>query len=78
MTLYSMRLVYPDGDWQETEIPLSLNIITDLNGHPLNTPLPTSMMLAYRVFRISTISEIGEEIRCFHLEQLSKNEIENL
>ncbi|MBI9103261.1 MAG: hypothetical protein JEY99_12665 [Spirochaetales bacterium] len=78
MTIHSMRLLYPDGEWQETETPLYINEICDMNGHALRLPYPASMRLIYRVYRISTSIETGEEIRCFHLEQLTMDEIQSL
>lgn len=71
MTLHSERIVFPEGDWQEAPGPLRIGDVVDPNGHRLPLPLPSPRMLAFQVFRISTVQKIGEEIRCYHLEQLS-------
>jgi len=78
MTLHSRRIVFPEGDWQEAPVPLSLEAVVDVNGYPLSLPLPSRRMLAYRVYRISTREEIGEEIRCFHLARLTLEELAEL
>ena len=78
MTLTSHQLVYPDGDTQEIEHRLRINEVVDLNGNPLSPPLPTSRMIAYRVFRISTSTRIGEEIISYYLDLLGRDELEEL
>ncbi len=78
MTLYSRRIIFPDGDWQEAPLPLTIGAVVDVNGYPLSRPPTTGMILAYSVYRISTRIEIGEEIQCFYLEQLSREELEYL
>ena len=70
MTLYSERIVFPEGDWQEAPGPLRIDDVVDPNGNRLPLPLPSPRILAYRVFRISTVEKIGEEIRCYYLERL--------
>jgi hypothetical protein len=76
MTLYSQRILFPEGDWQEAPVPLTLDSVVDINGYPQSRPLPGQRMLVYRVYRISTLQEIGEEIRCYHLIQLDRNELD--
>ena len=78
MTIYSRRIIFPEGDWQEAPVQLSLEDVVDVNGRPLPVPLPSPRMLAYRVFRISTRQEIGEEIRCYYLAQLTPGELSEL
>ncbi|MBN1648594.1 MAG: hypothetical protein JW874_11235 [Spirochaetales bacterium] len=78
MTLYNHYLVYPDGDTQETEIPLTVNMIIDLNGNPLRFPVPDTYIIAYRVYRISTDMKRGEENRLYFLELVPKFELDRL
>ncbi len=78
MTLYNHILVYPDGDTQETEIPLRLNQIVDLNGSPLAFPLPDTRIIAYRIYRISTDIKRGEENKLYFLELVTKPELDSM
>jgi len=73
--LFSRYLVYPDGDRQEISHTLHINEVVDLNGIPLSLPLPTAKILAYRVRKISTREEIGEEITFYHLELLHRDDL---
>jgi hypothetical protein len=75
MTLYTSLLVYPDGGSQEISHRLRINQLVDVNGLPLNPPLPTPRMLAYRVARIATKEERGEVTTFHHLEQLNVEEL---
>jgi hypothetical protein len=78
MHLTTRQIVYPDGDSQEIEHTLSINQLVDINGFPLAPPLPTPRMIVYRVFRISTESLKGEDIIRYYLEQLWRDEMEEL
>ena len=78
MTLYSKRLIYPDGDSQEVEHRLTINQIVDLNGVPLALPLPTDRMIVYRVFKITTDTPRGEEITNYHLELVRRDELQQI
>ena len=75
MTLYTQRLIYPDGETQEIDHHLNINQIVDMNGIPISLPLPTAKMLAYRVCRISTQQERGEEIKNFFLELMTRDDL---
>jgi hypothetical protein len=75
MTLYSKRLIYPEGDIQEVGHRLAINQIVDLNGLPLSLPLPTDRMIVYRVYKITTDVSIGEEVTNYHLELVKRNEL---
>ena len=75
MTIRTKLLCYPDGETQETEIPLRINQVVDLNGNPLPTPLLTVRMIAYRVYKISTHESVGEETTCYHLELLRRSDM---
>ena len=78
MHLTTRRIMYPEGDSREIEHRLSINQLVDLNGFPMASPLPTARMIVYRVFRISTESLKGEDITRYYLEQLRRDELEEL
>jgi len=78
MHLTTRQIIYPGGDSQEIEHILSINQLVDINGFPLAPPLPTTRMIVYRVFRISTESLKGEDIIRYYLEQLWRDEMEEL
>ena len=78
MTLYSKRLIYPEGDIQELEHRLTVNQIVDLNGLPLSLPLSTDRMIVYRVYKITTDTSIGEEVTNYHLEQVKRNDLREI
>jgi hypothetical protein len=50
--------------------------LVDLNGIPLRLPLPTSRMIAYRVYRKSTRVERHEETVSYYVELVSAAELE--
>jgi hypothetical protein len=70
--------MYPEGDSREIGHVLAINQLVDINGFPLTPPLPTPKMIVYRVFRIATESLKGEDIIRYHLEQLLRDELEEL
>jgi hypothetical protein len=74
--LQTYQIVYPDGDSQEIERRLSVNELVDLNGNPLTLPLPTARMIVYRVWRITTRTERRCEETSFHLELVTRPELE--
>jgi hypothetical protein len=78
MHLTTRRIMYPEGDSREIEHRLSINQLVDLNGFPMAAPLPTARMIVYRVFRISTESLKGEDVIRYYLEQLRRDELEEL
>jgi hypothetical protein len=75
MILSTRRLIYPEGDIQEIEHTLSVNQLVDLNGVPLPLPLPTSKMIVYRVFKISTQNTRNEVITNYFLEMMRRDEL---
>ena len=76
---YDVReIVYPEGDRQEISHNLYINQIVDINGYPLDLPIQTSKMIAFKVFRKSTEETRNEVITSFFLEQLSIRELEGL
>ena len=68
-------VVYPEGDTQEINGRLSINQLVDLNGRPLDLPLPTNRMLAFRVAKIKTNEYKGGAETYHFLEQLSAREL---
>lgn len=75
MTIRTNQVVYPDGDTQEIGWQLTINTVVDLNGNPLQLPLPTAKMIAYRVYRKSTREDRGEETTSYYLELLNRDSI---
>ena len=75
MTIYTRLLVYPNGDTQEARVSLRINQIVDLNGYPLDLPLDTVKMIAYRVNKITTCESRGEETTSYHLELVRREEM---
>jgi hypothetical protein len=75
MTLMTQRIIYPEGDVLEIEHRLRINQVVDLNGFPLDLPLPTNKMIAYKVTKVRTQSTRGEEITNYFLELLDRNEL---
>jgi len=79
VTIRSFLLVYQVGDTQEALSPLSINELVDLNGVPLQTPLPTVKMIVYRVYKITKSETKGEEVTRYHLELVRRREmLENI
>jgi len=74
----SRLIVYPEGDEQEIEHALRINELVDLNGFPLPVPLSSPMTIAYRVVKLTTEVHTGEDIVRYHLEQLWRDELEEL
>jgi len=78
MRMNSYYLVYPEGDLQEIDAPLSFDEIVGLNGMPIRLPLATARTLAYRVYRINRKEERGETAHFYFLEQIVGRELESL
>ena len=68
-------IVYPEGDTQEIRGRLMLNQMVDLNGNPLDLPLPTNRMIVFRVAKISTNEYKGGAETYHFLEQVSAREL---
>jgi hypothetical protein len=68
-------IVFPDGDTQEIHNRLRLNQLVDVNGNPINLPLPTNRMVVFRVEKIRTNDYKGGSETFYHLEQLSAAEL---
>ena len=78
MTVHYSFLVYPDGDTQETETPLRIDQLVDVNGNPISGPLPTSRMIVYRVQKITKSEDRGEDITRYYLELVKGDELISL
>ena len=71
-------IVYPEGDSREIEHELRVNQLVDLNGNPLALPLPSTRMIVYRVWKISTRAERHTEQISYHLELVTRPELESV
>ena len=74
----TVLIVYPEGDTREIEHDLRVNQLVDLNGNPLSLPLPTVRMIVYRVWKVSTRTERHEEEVSYHLELVTRPELESV
>ncbi len=68
-------IVFPEGDTQEIPGRLSINEMVDINGNPLDLPLPTHKMIVFRVARIKTNEYKGSSETLHFLEQMSADEL---
>ncbi|MDR1107948.1 MAG: hypothetical protein LBL19_02815 [Spirochaetaceae bacterium] len=75
MFLNEYFIVFPEGDVQEIRGRLSLNEIVDINGTPLDLPLKTNRMIAFRVSRITVHENRGGNETLHLLELLSAEEL---
>jgi len=71
-------VAYPEGDKKEIEHQLTVNQLVDLNGNPISLPLPTSRMIVYRVWKVSTRQERHTEETTYHLELVTRPELESI
>ena len=71
-------IIYPEGDSREIEHELRVNQLVDLNGNPLALPLPSTRMIVYRVWKISTRAERHTEQISYHLELVTRPELESV
>jgi hypothetical protein len=73
----TVSIIYPEGDHREIEHELRVNQLVDLNGNPLPLPLPTTRMIVYRVWKVSTETTVRhEENVWYHLELVTRPELE--
>ena len=72
----TITIVYPEGDTREIEHELRVNQLVDLNGNPLALPLPSARMIVYRVWKVSTQAERHTEELFYHLELVTRPELE--
>jgi hypothetical protein len=73
----TITIVYPEGDSREIEHELAVNQLVDLNGNPLPLPVRNSKMIVYRVWKVSTLAERNTEEVFFHLELVTRPELES-
>jgi hypothetical protein len=74
----TQTIIYPEGDSREIEHGLRVNQLVDLNGNPLPLPLQSAKMIVYRVWKVSTQSERHTEEVFYHLELVTKPELETV
>lgn len=75
MFMTEFFIVYPEGDTQEIKRRLTLNQLVDVNGNPLELPLPTNRMVVFRVEKIKTKDYKGGSETYHFLEQVSASEL---
>ena len=68
-------IVFPEGDTQEIRGRLMINQMVDMNGNPLDLPLPTNRMIVFRVAKIKTNEYKGGSETYHFLEQVSAREL---
>ena len=68
-------IVYPEGDTQEIRGRLALNQMVDVNGLPLDLPLPTNRMIVFRVSKIVTREYKGGNETFHYLEQVRAGDL---
>ncbi|GAB1483825.1 hypothetical protein MASR2M78_26410 [Treponema sp.] len=68
-------IVFPEGDIQEVPLRLSIGELVDINGRPLELPLPSIRTIAFRVARIQTKEERNATELYHHLELMSAEEL---
>ena len=68
-------IVFPEGDAQEINGRLHLNELVDMNGNPLDLPLPTNRMIVFRVAKITTNEYKGGSATYHHLDLVSAREL---
>ena len=71
-------IVYPEGDTREIGHALRVNELVDLNGGPLEPPLPSARMIVYRVWKITTAAGRHEQSVSYHLEQVIRPELDGM
>ena len=67
---------YPEGDEREVDHVLAVNQLVDLNGFPVSLPLTTSRTIVYRVWKVTTAEERKMEEITYHLELVTRPELE--
>jgi len=75
MNISEYFIVYPEGDSQEIHRRLMLNQLVDINGNPLDLPLPTNRMIVFRVHKVRTNDHKGGSETYHYLEQVSAREL---
>jgi len=75
MQINEYFIVFPEGDSQEIQYRLSLNQLVDINGNPLDLPLPTNKMIVFRVIKVRTNDHKGGSETYHYLEQVDAREL---
>jgi hypothetical protein len=75
MTLFESYVIFPDGERREINHLLKAGDLVDINGNPLDLPIPTNRMIAYHVAGRRTNEERGVITTTFILEQLNSDEL---
>lgn len=75
MTIDEYYIVYPEGESQELEAPLRIDQLVDLNGRPLELPLPSPRTIAYRVVKIRHGEERGVHSIYHYVELVPAREL---
>ena len=75
MTIDEYYIVYPEGESQELEAPLRIDQLVDLNGRPLDLPLPSPRTIAYRVVKIRNTEERGIHAVYHYVELVPAQEL---
>jgi hypothetical protein len=75
MTIDEYYIVYPEGESQELEAPLRIDQLVDLNGIPLDLPLPSPRTIAYRVVKIRHTEERGVHAVLHYVELVPAREL---
>ena len=73
----TFTILYPEGDSREIDHDLRVRQLVDLNGTPVPLPLPSTRMIVYRVWKVSTQAERHEESVFYHLELVTRPELES-
>jgi hypothetical protein len=68
-------IVFPEGDTQEVRGRLPIGEMVDVNGNPIDLPLPTHKMIVFRVARIKTNEYTGMSETLHFLEQMTAEEL---
>ncbi len=68
MTLTERFVVFPEGGCQEIETALGVDQLVDLNGRPLEPPLASARIIAYRVVKMRDTEERGMRSVYYYLE----------
>ena len=75
MRINEYFIVFPEGDIQEIQGRLGINQIVDINGNPLDLPLPSPKTIAYRVEKVSAKESRGGTETFHYLCLMSADEL---
>jgi hypothetical protein len=75
MTIDEFYIVYPEGESQELDSGLRIDVLVDLNGRPLSLPLQDPRIIAYRVVKIRHSEERGVHAVFHYVELVPAREL---